>query len=85
MVASYRGFQGLVLPVMIQKGIGMKRMGGNCSVVATAGVTGDQGLGNLFSLPISTLAWRVDSEKVLDQNLKIVRYYKPTSGRPSRS
>ena len=51
----------------------MKSLGGNGSIVAKAGVTIDQALGYVFSLPISTLVSGIDSEKVLDQNLKIVR------------
>ena len=31
----------------------------------------------MFSLPIATLVSGIDSEKVLDQNLKIVREFKP--------
>jgi predicted aldo/keto reductase-like oxidoreductase len=80
MDASYRSFQKQVLPVMLQKGIGcigMKSLGGNGSIVAKAGVSIDQALGYVFSLPIATLVSGIDSEKVLDQNLKIVRNYKP--------
>ena len=80
MDASYRSFQKQVLPVMNQKGIGciaMKSLGGNGAIVAKAGVPIDQALGYVFSLPISTLVSGIDSEKVLDQNLKIVRDYKP--------
>jgi uncharacterized protein len=80
MDASYRSFQRQVLPVMLQKGIGvigMKSLGGNGSIITKAGVPIDQALGYVFSLPISTLVSGIDSEKVLDQNLKIVRNYKP--------
>lgn len=80
MDASYRSFQKEVLPVMLRKGIGciaMKSLGGNGSIVTKAGVSIDQALGYVFSLPISTLVSGIDSEKVLDQNLKIVRNYKP--------
>jgi predicted aldo/keto reductase-like oxidoreductase len=78
MDASYRSFQKQVLPVMLQKGtIGMKSLGGNGSIITKAGVPIDQALGYVFSLPIATLVSGIDSEKVLDQNLKIVRNYKP--------
>ena len=82
MDASYRSFQKQVLPVMLQKGIGaigMKSLGGNGSIVAKAGVPIDQALGYVFSLPISTLVSGIDSEKVLDQNLKVVRNFTPMS------
>jgi hypothetical protein len=80
MDASYRSFQKQVLPVMLQKGIGciaMKSLGGNGSIVAKAGVPIEQALGYVLSLPISTLVSGIDSEKVLEQNLKIVRDFKP--------
>ena len=35
----------------------------------------------VLSLPISTLVSGIDSEKVLDQNLKIVRDFKPMTRR----
>jgi uncharacterized protein len=82
MDASYRSFQKQVLPVMLQKGIGcigMKSLGGNGSIVAKAGVPIEQALGYVFSLPISTLVSGIDSEKVLEQNLKIVRDFSPMS------
>ncbi len=66
--------------MLLQKGIGcigMKSLGGNGSIVTKAGVPIDQALGYVFSLPISTLVSGIDSEKVLDQNLKVVRNYKP--------
>jgi hypothetical protein len=34
----------------------------------------------VLSLPISTLVSGIDSEKVLDQNLKIVREFRPMTG-----
>ena len=40
-------------------------------------VTIEEALRYVFSLPISTLVSGIDSEKVLDQNLKIVREFKP--------
>ncbi len=57
----------------------MKSLGGNGSIAAEAGVPIDQALGYVFSLPISTLVSGIDSEKLLDQNLKIVRDYSPMS------
>jgi uncharacterized protein len=82
MDASYRSFQKEVLPVLTRRQIGvigMKSLGGNGSIVTKAGVTIDQALGYVFSLPISTLVSGIDSEKVLDQNLKVVRDYSPMS------
>ncbi len=80
MDVHYRSFQANVLPVLVQRGIGvlgMKSLGGNGSIVTKAGVPVEDALRYVLSLPISTLVSGIDSEKVLDQNLKIVREFKP--------
>ncbi|WP_435017732.1 aldo/keto reductase [Tundrisphaera sp. TA3] len=82
MDANYRSFQKQVLPEMNKRGIGcigMKSLGGTGSIVSKAGVPVEQALNYVFSLPISTLVSGIDSEKVLDQNLKIVREFTPMS------
>jgi predicted aldo/keto reductase-like oxidoreductase len=76
----YRSFQKQVLPVLQKRGIGvlgMKSLGGNGSIVSKAGVPVEDALRYVFSLPVSTLISGIDSEKVLDQNLKIVRDFQP--------
>ncbi len=40
-------------------------------------ITVEEALRYVFSLPIATLVSGIDSEKVLEQNLKIVREFKP--------
>jgi predicted aldo/keto reductase-like oxidoreductase len=80
MDVHYRSFQKQVLPVLLQRGIGvlaMKSLGGNGSIVTKAGVPVEDALRYVLSLPVSTLVSGIDSEKVLDQNLKIVRDFKP--------
>ena len=80
MDAHYRSFQKQVLPELVKRGIGvlaMKSLGGNGSIVTKGGVSIDDALRYVLSLPISTLVSGIDSEKVLDQNLKIVREFKP--------
>ena len=80
MDASYRSFQKQVLPAMVEKGIGvigMKSLGGNAQIITKAGVPVQDALSYVMSLPISTLVSGIDSEKVLDQNLKIVREFTP--------
>ena len=57
----------------------LKNLGGTDSIVTKAGIPIEQALGYVFSLPISTLVSETDSEKILDQNLKIVRDYSPMS------
>ena len=80
MDVHYRSFQKQVLPELVKRGIGvlaMKSLGGNGSIVSKAGVSVEDALKYVLSLPISTLVSGIDSEKVLDQNLKIVREFKP--------
>jgi predicted aldo/keto reductase-like oxidoreductase len=80
MDVHYRSFQKQVLPVLLQRNIGalaMKSLGGNGSIVTKAGVPVEDALRYVLSLPVSTLVTGIDSEKVLDQNLKIVREFKP--------
>jgi len=80
MDSQYRSFQREVLPVLNQRGIGaigMKSLGGDGSIVSKAGVPIEDALRFVFSLPISTLVSGMESEKVLEQNLKIVREFTP--------
>jgi predicted aldo/keto reductase-like oxidoreductase len=82
MVVHYRSFQKQVLPVLLRREIGvlaMKSLGGDGSIVSKAGVPVEEALRYVLSLPISTLVSGIDSEKVLDQNLKIVREFQPMS------
>jgi uncharacterized protein len=88
MDVHYRSFQNQVLPVLLKRNIGviaMKSLGGNGSIVTKAGVTVEDALRYVLSLPISTLVSGIDSEKVLDQNLKIVREFKPLTEDERRS
>ena len=80
MDGQFRSFQHKVLPVLNQRGIGpigMKSLGGTGKLVSEGVVTIEEALRYVFSLPIATLVSGIDSEKVLDQNLKIVREFKP--------
>lgn len=80
MDVHYRSFQKQVLPELLKRNIGvlaMKSLGGNGSIVSDAGIPVEDALRYVLSLPISTLVSGIDSEKVLDQNLKIVREFKP--------
>ena len=78
----YRSFQHHVLPVLNKRGIapiGMKSLGGRGNIVTQAGVPVEDALRYVLSLPIATLVSGIDSEKVLDQNLKIAREFQPMS------
>lgn len=80
MDVHYRSFQKQVLPVLNERGIaslGMKSLGGNGSIVTKAGVPVGDALRYVLSLPITTLVSGIDSEAVLEQNLKIVREFQP--------
>jgi uncharacterized protein len=80
MDAHYRSFQHQVLPVLLRRNIGviaMKSLGGRGEIVSKAGVPVEDALTYVLSLPISTLVSGIDSEQVLDQNLKIVRESRP--------
>jgi uncharacterized protein len=80
MDSQFRSFQHQVLPVLNQRGIApiaMKSLGGNGKIISESIVSIDEALRYVFSLPIATLVSGIDSEKVLDQNLKIVRDFKP--------
>jgi aryl-alcohol dehydrogenase-like predicted oxidoreductase len=80
MDVHYRSFQKQVLPVLLQRQIGvlaMKSLGGTGVIVTQAGIPVADALRYVLSLPIASLVSGIDSENVLDQNLKIVREFKP--------
>jgi predicted aldo/keto reductase-like oxidoreductase len=80
MDVHYRSFQKQVLPVLLKRQIGalgMKSLGGTGVIVTQAGIAVEDALRYVLSLPISSLVSGIDSEEVLDQNLKIVRGFKP--------
>jgi uncharacterized protein len=80
MDVHYRSFQKQVLPELLRRNIGslgMKSLGGNGNIVTKAGIAVEDAIRYVLSLPISTLVSGIDSEQVLDQNLKIVRDFKP--------
>jgi predicted aldo/keto reductase-like oxidoreductase len=80
MDSQYRSFQQRVLPLLNQRGIApiaMKSLGGTGKIVSEGILSVEEALRYVFSLPIATLVSGIDSEKVLEQNLKIVRGFKP--------
>ncbi len=82
MDSQYRSFQKRVLPVLNERGIGclgMKSLGGAGLIVSKAGVPVQDALRYVLSLPIASLVSGIDSMKVLEQNLKIVREFQPLS------
>ena len=80
--SQFRSFQHLVLPELNRRGIaaiGMKSLGGQGHIVTQAGIPVDEALRYVFSLPIATLVSGIDSDQILDQNLKIAREFQPMS------
>src|ERR1700761_5886255 len=80
---SYRSFQQEVLPVAAQRGLavfGMKSMGGSGEMITNGALTPTEALSFAMSLPgVSTTISGMDSMQVLDQNLEILRNFKPLS------
>jgi aryl-alcohol dehydrogenase-like predicted oxidoreductase len=80
---SYRSFQQEVLPVAAQRGLavfGMKSMGGSGEMISQGALTPTEALTFAMSLPgVSTTISGMDSMRVLDQNLEILRNFKPLS------
>jgi predicted aldo/keto reductase-like oxidoreductase len=80
MDAHFRSFQHQVLPELNRRGIaplGMKSLGGRGQIVGQAGIPVEEALTYVLSLPIAALVSGIDSMKVLEQNLKIVRSFQP--------
>jgi uncharacterized protein len=80
---SYRSFQQQVLPVASQRGLavfGMKSMGGSGEMISQGALTPTEALTFAMSLPgVSTTISGMDSMRVMDQNLEILRNFKPLS------
>jgi len=80
MDVHFRSFQKLVLPELQRRKIaplGMKSLGGSGSIVTKAGISPQDAIRYVLSLPICSLVSGIDSEKVLDKNLQIVRGFQP--------
>ena len=78
---SNRSFEQRVLPELIEQGIaplGMKSLGAGQAVKKKA-VTPADALGYAMSLPVATTISGIDSMRVLNQNLRVARGFKPMS------
>jgi aryl-alcohol dehydrogenase-like predicted oxidoreductase len=79
---SFRSFENSVLPVANQRGIavlGMKSMGGAGEIISKGALTPSEALSYAMSLPVATTITGIDSMEVLDQNLAILRDFRPLS------
>jgi aryl-alcohol dehydrogenase-like predicted oxidoreductase len=82
--ATFRSFERAVLPELIARGIapiGMKSLGGDGSAVKKRAVAVDAALRYAMSLPVATTVSGIDSLRILRQNLRIARGFKPMSER----
>jgi uncharacterized protein len=80
--ASFRSFERRVLPELRRRGIaaiGMKSLGGDGRMVKKREVTVDEALRYAMSLPVAATVSGIDSMKVLKQNLRIARGFRPYS------
>lgn len=80
--ATFRSFEQNVLPEATRRGIavlGMKSMGGSGELISNGVVTPEEALRYAMSLPVATTISGMDSLEVFEQNLAIVRDFKPMS------
>ncbi len=79
---TFRSFEQQVLPELNRRGIaalGMKSLGGEGLPVKKRLVTAAEALSYAMSLPVAATVSGIDSLKVLRQNLRIARNFKPLS------
>ena len=78
---SYRSFEREVLPVAVKKGmavLSMKSMSGSGEPIVHGALTPTEALSYAMSVPgVSTTISGMDSIEVLDQNLEILRNFRP--------
>jgi predicted aldo/keto reductase-like oxidoreductase len=78
--ASFRSFERAVLPELVARGIapiGMKSLGGDGAAIRKRAVSVEDALRYAMSLPVATTVSGIDSMRVLKQNLRIARGFKP--------
>lgn len=79
---TFRSFEQDVLPELNRRGIapiGMKSMGGDGDIVRKKVVGPEEALRYAMSLPVATTVTGIDSLKVLRQDLRIARGFRPLS------
>ena len=86
--ADFRSFQSRVIPELARQkiaAIGMKSLGGDGGVVKKKAARVGDALRYAMSLPVCTTVSGIDSLRVLRQNLRIARGFKPMSARERRA
>ena len=82
--ASFRSFEQRVLPELVRRGIapiGMKSFCGDARAITAKVISPTDALGYAMSLPVATVVSGMESPKVLRQNLKVARGFRPLSAR----
>jgi aryl-alcohol dehydrogenase-like predicted oxidoreductase len=82
--ASFRSFEGKVLPVLVGRGIaplGMKSLSGDARQVKKKIVNAEEALRYAMSLPVATTICGMDSMRVVRQNIRIASGFKPMTDR----
>lgn len=78
--ASFKSFERQVLPELTKRGIasiGMKSLGGGGEALKANAITVEEALCYAMSLPIATLVSGMPTLGILQQNLSVVRGFKP--------
>src|SRR4029453_11261259 len=82
--ASFRSFEQRVLPELLRRGIapiGMKSFCGDARAITAKVISPADALSYAMSLPVVTVVSGMESPKVLRQNLKVARGFRPLSAR----
>jgi aryl-alcohol dehydrogenase-like predicted oxidoreductase len=80
---TFRSFEARVLPELLRRGIapiGMKSLGGTGTPAKRRAVRATDAIRYVLTLPVATLVTGIDSERVLRQNLRLIRGFQPFSG-----
>jgi aryl-alcohol dehydrogenase-like predicted oxidoreductase len=86
--ASFRSFEQRVLPELVRRGIapiGMKSFCGDARGLKAKVVSPADALSYALSLPVATVVSGMESPRILRQNLKIARGFRPLSARAMES
>jgi aryl-alcohol dehydrogenase-like predicted oxidoreductase len=78
--ATFRSFEQEVLPELMRRGIaplGMKSFGGKAEMLKAKAVKPEDALRYAMSLPVATTISGIDSMRVLNQNLRVARGFRP--------
>jgi predicted aldo/keto reductase-like oxidoreductase len=81
---AFKSFERIVLPELLRRGIapiGMKSLCGDGRPVKKRAVSVSDALRYAMSLPVATTVSGIDSMRVLQQNLRVARGFKPFSPR----